>query len=112
MIKLFVSATIDNGEDISVDLLVYSTIEDVTIFSRPTITHMHNTGIFSKEQVYSLIKETNLSYIVDYLKERGLVVDSDIRVDIYDAVHLMSEMYDNFNLDRIVTRRNIVLKSV
>ena len=112
MIKLFISAAIDNGDDINVELLIHSTIEEANMFSGPIIAHMYNTGIFSKEQVYELISKDNLSYVVNFLKERGLAVDSDIRSDIYNAVHLISEMYDNFNLDRIVIRKSVSLKNI
>lgn len=112
MIRLFVSPKIINGEDISVDLLVYTTITDEVVFSRPVVQHIDNVETLSDDYINKYINHRNIEDINQVLKDRDLIIRDDIITEIVDSVRLISNMYSNFNLDMITVRRNLKLKRI
>ena len=112
MIKLFVSPKIINGESISVDLLVYTTITDEVVFSRPVIQYIDNAETLSDDYINKYINHRNIEDINQVLKDRDLIIRDDIVTEIVNSVRLISNMYSNFNLDMITVRRNLKLKRI
>ena len=112
MIKLFVSPKIINGESISVDLLVYTTITDEVVFARPVIQYIDNAETLSDDYINKYINYHNIEDINQVLKDRDLIMRDDIVTEIINSVRLISNMYSNFNLDMITVRRNLKLKRI
>ncbi len=109
-IQLKIITSISYGQTVTVDLSIVNHAKECVIYRNI----INKVGIrrFELSPVYTFINNHNLEDIIAALKDRDRAIDEDIVKVIGHNIILVMEMYDNFNLEEIRTKRTIKLKRI
>ena len=108
--QLKIITSISYGLTVTVDLSIVNHAKEYVIYRNI----INKVGIrrFELSPVYTFINNHNLEDIIAALKDRDRAIDEDIVKVIGHNIILVMEMYDNFNVEEIRTKRTIKLKKI
>lgn len=111
-VVLKVQGKLKNSRELSVDLLVIDKMDDIA-FSRSAIdSKVINRGLLTSSEIAKITSKHNIHDINQVLKDRDLAIDGDIMDDIINIVMKVVDIYDDYELDHIVIRKSVKLKSI
>lgn len=109
---LKVQGKLKNSRELSVDLLVIDKMGNI-VFPRAAIDNkIINRGIITRSDIEKITSKRNVYDVNQVLKDRDLAIDGDIMDDIINIVMKVVDIYDDYELDYIVIRKLVKLKSI
>lgn len=109
---LKVQGKLKNSRELSVDLLVIDKMGNI-VFPRAAIDNkIINRGIITRSDIEKITSKRNVYDVNQVLKDRDLAIDGDIMDDIINIVMKVVDIYDDYELDYIVIRKSVKLKSI
>lgn len=111
-VVLKVQGKLKNSRELSVDLLVIDKMGNI-VFPRAAIDNkIINRGIITRSDIEKITSKRNVYDVNQVLKDRDLAIDGDIMDDIVNIVMKVVDIYDDYELDHIVIRKLVKLKSI
>lgn len=111
-VVLKVQGKLKNSRELSVDLLVIDKMGNI-VFPRAAIDNkIINRGIITRSDIEKITSKRNVHDVNQVLKDRDLAIDGDIMDDIINIVMKVVDIYDDYELDHIVIRKLVKLKSI
>lgn len=111
-VVLKVQGKLKNSRELSVDLLVIDKMDNI-VFSRAAIDNkIINRGVITRSDIEKITSKRNVYDVNQVLKDRDLAIDGDIMDDIINIVMKVVDIYDDYELDHIVIRKLVKLKSI
>jgi hypothetical protein len=109
---LKVQGKLKNSRELSVDLLVIDKMGNI-VFPRSAIdSKVINRGLLTSSEIAKITSERNIYDVNQVLKDRDLAIDGDIMDDIVNIVMKVVDIYDDYELEHIVIRKLVKLKSI
>ena len=109
-VQLKIITSISYGLTVSVDLSVVNHAGESALYRN--IINRVGTKRFQLEPVPTFVNNHNLEDIITTLKDRDCIIDDDIMTVIGHSIILVMEMYDNFSIEEIRTKRTVKLKKI